>query len=99
MRLPLNFINGSSALKREPEMPYDGPILAGDVSENRTENIEYLRALAAWYREFAEKAGNPTVWGCRIATAEDLERRAAEIQIGTIRKQKSLSHTQEVGSQ
>jgi hypothetical protein len=37
-------------------MPYDGPIMIGDVSENRTENIEYLRALAAWYREFAEKA-------------------------------------------
>jgi len=63
-------------------MPYDGPILIGDVSENRVENIEYLRELAAWYREFAEKAANPMIWECRIATAEDLERRATEIQTG-----------------
>jgi hypothetical protein len=60
-------------------MPYDGPILIRDVSENRTENTEYLLALAAWHREFAEKAANPIIWECRIATAEDLERRAAEI--------------------
>ena len=53
-------------------MPYDGPILIGDASENRTENVEHLRALAAWYQEFAEKAANPTIWGCRIATAENL---------------------------
>ena len=53
-------------------MPYDGPILIGDASENRTENVEHLRALAAWYQEFAEKAANPTIWGYRIATAENL---------------------------
>jgi hypothetical protein len=30
--------------------------LIHDASENRTENAGYLRELAAWYREFAEKA-------------------------------------------
>jgi hypothetical protein len=63
-------------------MPYDGLMLTGDVSENRTEHTEYLRALATWYREFAEKTASPTIWECRIATAEDLERRATEIQRG-----------------
>jgi len=62
-------------------MPYDGPILIGDVSENRTKNVEYLRALASWYREFAEKAASPIIWERRIATAEDLEQRAIEIHM------------------
>ena len=75
-------VNGSSKPKRKPEMTYDGPILIGDASENRTENVMYLRALAAWYREFAEKAANPTIWESRIATAEDLERHATEVDTG-----------------
>jgi hypothetical protein len=62
-------------------MLYNGPILTGDTPENRTGNAEYLRELSAWYREFAEKAANPIIWECRIATAEDLERRATEIQM------------------
>lgn len=32
-----------------------------------------LRLLAAWYREFAEKAGNPAIWDWRLRTAENLE--------------------------
>jgi hypothetical protein len=63
-------------------MPYDAPILVGDASASKAENAEYLRGLAAWYREFAEKTANPVIWECRIATAEDLERRATEIQTG-----------------
>jgi|HubBroStandDraft_6_1064221.scaffolds.fasta_scaffold329911_2 hypothetical protein len=30
-----------------------------------------LRELAQWYREFAERAGNPMIWELR--TAEDLD--------------------------
>ena len=63
-------------------MPYDGPMLTGDVSEDRTENAEYLRALATLHREFAEKAASPIIWECRITPAEDLDRRATEIQKG-----------------
>ena len=32
-----------------------------------------LRHLAAWYREFAERAGNPVIWEARLLTAERLE--------------------------
>jgi hypothetical protein len=61
-------------------MPYDGPTLIGDVAASRAEDVEYLRTLAAWYREFAEKTVNPIIWECRITTAEDLERHAREFQ-------------------
>jgi hypothetical protein len=36
-----------------------------------------LWELAAWYREFAERAGNPWVWEARLKLAEDLEREPA----------------------
>ena len=62
-------------------MPDNGSIAIGDVLVNRTENAAYLRELAVWYKAFAEKTDNPVIWECRIATAEDLERRAMEIQI------------------
>src|SRR3954452_4335665 len=29
--------------------------------------------LAAWYRQTAEKAGNPSIWERRLRAAEDLE--------------------------
>jgi hypothetical protein len=38
---------------------------------------ERLRELASWYREFAERAGNPWVWEARLQLAEDLETEAA----------------------
>jgi len=31
-----------------------------------------LRELASWYREFAERTGNSTIWEARLITAEDL---------------------------
>jgi hypothetical protein len=40
---------------------------------------EKLRELAAWYREFAERAGNPFIWESRLRMAEDLEREAAQM--------------------
>jgi hypothetical protein len=39
-----------------------------------------LRELAAWYREFAERTGNPMIWECRLHTAEDLEAEAARLE-------------------
>jgi hypothetical protein len=38
--------------------------------------IQKLRELAAWYREFADRAGNPVIWDLRLRTAEDLEVKA-----------------------
>ena len=41
-----------------------------------------LRELAAWYREFAERAGSPWVWEARLRTAEDLEAEAGRTAPG-----------------
>ena len=42
--------------------------------------IERLEELAAWHRTRAENAGSDWVWEARIRTAEDLERRAADLR-------------------
>jgi hypothetical protein len=39
-----------------------------------------LRQLAAWYREFAERAGNPRIWEARLRPAEDLEVEADRVE-------------------
>src|SRR4051794_23859530 len=39
-----------------------------------------LRALAAWYRGYAETAGNPAIWASRVTTAEELELEAAALE-------------------
>ena len=39
-----------------------------------------LRELASWYREFAERAGEPAIWAARLRTAEDLEREAGNLE-------------------
>lgn len=39
-----------------------------------------LRELASWYREFAERAGEPAIWHARIRAAEDLEREAGDLE-------------------
>lgn len=43
-------------------------------------NSEDLRVLAAWYRDYAEVAGNPMIWDYRLRTAEDLERQASKLE-------------------
>jgi hypothetical protein len=40
------------------------------------EDPRKLRELAGWYREFAERAGNPAIWHARLTAAEDLQREA-----------------------
>ncbi len=44
------------------------------------ENPDKLRELAAWYREFAERAGNSAIWDARLRTAENLEAEADRIE-------------------
>ena len=39
-----------------------------------------LRALAVWYREFAERTQNPTIWEARLRTAEELEMNAQALE-------------------
>ena len=43
-------------------------------------DAQKLRDLAAWYRQFAERAGNPAIWEARLQTAEDLEKTAADLE-------------------
>jgi hypothetical protein len=40
------------------------------------EKVQELRKLAAWYREFAEKAGSPWIWDARLRHAITLEEEA-----------------------
>jgi hypothetical protein len=44
------------------------------------DQAQKLRDLASWYREFAERTENPTIWDARLRTAEDLEREAGNIE-------------------
>jgi hypothetical protein len=44
------------------------------------EEAERLRKLAAWYREFAERAGEPWIWEARLQTADELENAAALLE-------------------
>ncbi len=39
-----------------------------------------LRELAEWYREFADRTGNPTIWEARLRTAEDLDAEADRLE-------------------
>ena len=45
-----------------------------------------LRELAAWYRDFAERAGSPWIWEARLRTAEDLEAQARRNEPGDDRQ-------------
>jgi hypothetical protein len=44
------------------------------------EQAQKLRDLAAWYREFAERAENPAIWDARLRTAEELEQEAGNLE-------------------
>jgi hypothetical protein len=48
-----------------------------------------LRELAAWYREFAERADNPTIWEARLRTAEDLEAEAERLEAHRLQRSAS----------
>jgi hypothetical protein len=39
-------------------------------------SVAELRVLASWYRQYAERAGNPAIWSSRLSTAEELDRQA-----------------------
>lgn len=40
---------------------------------------EKLRELAAWYRQFAERAGNPAILESRLRMAADLDQEAEQL--------------------
>ena len=50
-----------------------------------------LRKHAAWYREFADRAGNPCFWEARLKTAIDLEREASRLERGSSQHRSGLA--------
>jgi hypothetical protein len=55
--------------------------LPSEASNGGLRTAEELRELAAWYRDFAERAGNPAIWEARLRTAEKLEAEAGRLEI------------------
>jgi hypothetical protein len=52
-----------------------------------------LRRLAAWYREFAERAGNPWIWDARLRRADELEKEAARLEANVVPIHQPISNT------
>jgi hypothetical protein len=65
----------SSVSTLDADHQADGRLRGDPVRHNPTK----LRELAAWYREFAERAGNPTIWEARLRMAEELDAEADQI--------------------
>ena len=64
------------------------PIATADAidhpgTQERHEKRRRLCELAHWYREFAERAGNPVIWEARLRTAKELEREADTLEEGS----------------
>ena len=49
-----------------------------------------LRALASWYRNLAEQAGNPAIWEARLRTAEKFEAEADLVE--RIQRRRNQKH-------
>jgi MATE family, multidrug efflux pump len=62
----------------EPEH-FREPVRA-ETTEAREREAARLRELAVWYRVFAERAGNPTIWESRLRMAEQLEHEATRLE-------------------
>ena len=61
-------------------MAEDASAARSDADRPALAHCERLRQLASWYREFAERAGNPEIWEARLRTAEDLEAEAVRVE-------------------
>jgi hypothetical protein len=50
------------------------------INDGWPQDPRRLRELGTWYREFAERTGNPTIWEARLRTAAELEKEAARLE-------------------
>jgi hypothetical protein len=50
-----------------------------------------LRELAAWYREYAERAGSPWIWDARLRTADKLEKEAGLLEERLLKTKEPVS--------
>ena len=55
------------------------------------DEAQKLRELAAWYREYAERAGSPWIWDARLRTADKLEKEAALLEKRVIQIKEPVS--------
>jgi len=55
------------------------------------DEAQKLRELAAWYREYAERAGSPWIWDARLRTADKLEKEAALLEKRVIQTKEPVS--------
>lgn len=55
-----------------------GPVELGMESPHR------LRRLAAWYRDFAEGAGEPAIWEARLMTAKRLDQEGDRLEVSLV---------------
>ena len=62
------------------------------ISDGRPKEPRRLRELAAWYRVFAEGAGNPVIWEARLRTAGELEREADQLEEASERPRETVSN-------
>ena len=58
-------------------------------TQARHEKRRRLRELAHWYRESAERAGNPVIWEARLRTAKELEREADTLEEGSAQRRET----------
>jgi hypothetical protein len=54
--------------------------LPSGTRSSRPRTAEELRELAAWYRDYAERAGNSAIWESRLRTADELEALASQLE-------------------
>ena len=53
---------------------------ACEIDVEPSSKAQRLRKLAAWYRAFAARAGNPAIWEARLFTADHLDAEASRIE-------------------
>jgi hypothetical protein len=65
------------------------------ISDGRPKEPRRLRELAAWYRRFAEEAGNPVIWEARLRSPAELEREADPLEEASERPREAGSNSRE----
>ena len=68
-------------------MAHDTRLSTSKIRESLMPHSDELRKRAAWYRKFAEQAGNPWIWEARLRKAEELEVEVARFESRPARKQ------------
>ena len=62
-------------------------------TQERHEKRRRLRERAHWYREFAERAGNPVIWEGRLRTAKELEWEADRLEDESARQRETAANS------